>query len=68
MAAGIESACSVGDWGLIPGLGRPTPVFWPGELHGLFHGVAKSQTRLSNFHFHYKKRNGLHRAREEKAV
>ena len=31
----------------------PTPVFWPGEFHGLYiHGVAKSQTRLSNFHFH----------------
>ena len=27
----------------------PTPVFWPGEL-GLW--VAKSQTGLSNFHFH----------------
>ena len=25
----------------------PTPVFWPGE----FHGVAKSQTWLSDFHF-----------------
>ena len=25
----------------------PTPVFWLGE----FHGVAKSQTQLSNFHF-----------------
>ena len=25
----------------------PTPVFWPGE----FHGIAKSQTQLSNFHF-----------------
>ena len=25
-----------------------TPVFWPGE----FHGVAKSGTCLSNFHFH----------------
>ena len=33
----------------------PTPVFWPGELHGLFHGLTKSQTQLSNFniHFHY---------------
>ena len=20
----------------------PTPVFWPGEFHGLFHGVTKS--------------------------
>ena len=27
----------------------PTPVFWPGEFHGLFHGVAKSQTQLSDF-------------------
>ena len=27
----------------------PTPVFWPGEYHG--HGVAKSQTLLSYFHF-----------------
>ena len=30
-----------------------TPVFWPGEFHGLYsHGVANSWTRLSNFHFH----------------
>ena len=32
-----------------------TPVFWPGEFHGLYipwtHRVAKSQTRLSDFHF-----------------
>ena len=26
-----------------------TPVFWPGEFHGL-HGVAKSRSRLSDFH------------------
>ena len=33
---------------------RPTPVFWPGEFHGLtVHGVAKSWTGLSNFHFHF---------------
>ena len=39
-----ESACNAGELGLIPGLGRfpgqrrarqPTPVFWPGEFHGL---------------------------------
>ena len=35
---GKESACNVGEPGLIPGLGRspgwlPTPVFLPGESH-----------------------------------
>ena len=58
---GKESACSVGDPGLIPGLGRS-----PGEGKGyalqysglenfmdcIVHGVAKHQTRLSDFHFH----------------
>ena len=42
-SAGKESSCNVGDLGSIPGLGRspwrmerlPTPVFWPGEFHGL---------------------------------
>ena len=42
-SAGKESACNAGDLGLILGLGRspgegmgyPTPVFWPGEFHGL---------------------------------
>ena len=29
----------------------PTPVFWPREFHGLFHGVAKSQTRLRIWDF-----------------
>ena len=39
-----ESTCNAGDPGLIPGLGRsagegkklPNPVFWPGELPGLY--------------------------------
>ena len=57
-AAGKESACNVGDLGLIPGLGRS-----PGERKGYplqysglensmdytVHGVTKSQTRLSDF-------------------
>ena len=32
----------------------PTPVFWPGEFHGLcrVHGVTKNQTGLNDFHFH----------------
>jgi len=59
-SAGKESACNGGDLGLILGLGRS-----PGEEKGyplqysilensldcVVHGVAKSQTRLSNFHF-----------------
>ena len=52
-SAGKESACSTGDLGSIPGLERS------GEGKGLensmdyiVHGVTKSQTQLSNFHFH----------------
>ena len=30
----------------------PTPVFWPGEFHGLYSlWVAKSRTRLNDLHF-----------------
>ena len=59
-SAGEESTCNVRDLGLIPGLGRS-----PGEGKGyplqhsglensmdwIVHGVAKSRTRLSSFHF-----------------
>ena len=58
-SAGKESTCNVGDLESIPGLGRS-----PGEgkgyllqysglensMDGIVHGVAKSQTRLSDFH------------------
>ena len=58
-SAGKESACNAGDLGFIPGLGRS-----PGEgkdcrlqhsvlensKDSIVHGVAKSQTRLSDFH------------------
>ena len=60
---GKESACNVGDLGLIPWLGRSpgegntahsSILAWripwteePGRLH-TSHGVTKSQTRLSN--------------------
>ena len=57
-SAGKEFACNVGDLGSLPGLGRslekgtvPTPVFWPGEFHGLYSpcGCKESDTteRLS---------------------
>ena len=59
-SAGKESACNVGDLGLIPGLRRS-----PGEGNGyllqysglensvdrIVHGVTRSRTQLSNFHF-----------------
>ena len=34
----------------------PTPVFWPGESHGLYSpwGVKWNWTQLSDFHFHSK--------------
>ena len=60
-SAGKESACNAGDPGLIPGLGRYSGegIGYPLQYSGLenslgctVHGVAKSQTRLSDFHFH----------------
>ena len=61
-STGKESACNIGDLGSIPGLGR-----YPGEGNGYplqysglensmdctVHGVTKSLTRLSDFHFHF---------------
>ena len=58
---GKESVCNAGDLGSISGLGKS-----PGEGKGyslqysglensmdcIVHGVAKSQTQLSDFHFH----------------
>ena len=54
------SACNAGDLGSISGFGR-SPGEWKGyplQYSGLencmdftVHGVAKSQTQLSNFHF-----------------
>ena len=54
----IESTCSAGDLGSIPGLGRSPgegsrsdPVFWPGEFHGLYspwgHKELDTTERLS---------------------
>ena len=62
-SASKESTCNAGDMGSIPGLGRS-----PGEGNGyplqysglqnsmacIVHGVTKSRTRLSDFHFHKK--------------
>ena len=46
-SASKESACKI-PWRRER---LPTPVFWTGEFHRLYYRVAKSRTRLSNFHF-----------------
>jgi len=60
-SAGKESVCNVGDLGSIPGLGRSPgegkryPLQYSGlenSMDCIVHGVAKSQTQLSNLHFH----------------
>ena len=63
-SAGKESACNAGDLDSIPGLGR-SPGAGNGYPHQysalensmdcIVHGVAKSQTRLSDLHFHTQK-------------
>ena len=61
-SVGKESTCNEGDLGLIPGLGRCPgegkgyPLQYSGLENSMdytVHGVAKSQIRLSNFHFHF---------------
>ena len=61
-SAAKKSACNAGDLGLIPGLGRRPgegkgyPLQYSGlenSMDCIVHGVAKSRTRLSDFHFHF---------------
>ena len=58
-SAGKESTCNVGDLGSIPGLrrspgeGNGSPLQYSGlenSMDYIVHGVAKSRTRLSDFH------------------
>ena len=60
-SADKESSCNVGDLGLIPGLGRSPregkgyPLQYSGlenSMDCIVHGVAKSQTQLSDFHLY----------------
>ena len=72
-SAGKESTCNAGDLGLTPGLGRYTgegkgyPLQYSGletSMDYIVHGVAKSWTWLSDFHFSFLTRdqtqNSLH--------
>ena len=52
-SAGKESACNMGDLGWEDPLGRerlPTPVFWPGEFHGLQSIGSQRGRHNSKFH------------------
>ena len=63
----VESACNSGDMGSVPrsgrspGEGNGNPLQYScledpmgkGALWATVHGVAKSQTQLSNYHIHY---------------
>ena len=59
-SAGKESTCNAGDRGSIPGLGRAPrkgkgyPLQYSdleNSMGCIVHGVTKSQTQLSDFHF-----------------
>ena len=59
-SVGIETTCNAGDPGLISGLGRSagggigSPLQCSGienYMDCIVHGVARSQTQLSDFHF-----------------
>ena len=58
----VESTCNAGDLSLIPGLGRSLgegkgyPLQYSvleNSMNNIVHGVARSQTQLSDFHFHF---------------
>ena len=64
-SAGTESACNVGDLGLIPGLkrspgeGKGYPLQYSSlgnSMHCVVHEVTKSWPQLSDFHFHFPER------------
>ena len=61
-SAGKESTCNMGDLGSIPGLGRSPgagkgyPLQYSGlqnSMDCIFHGIARSQTPLSDLYFHF---------------
>ena len=63
-SVGKESTCKAGDLGSIPGLGRspgegnclPTPVFWPGDFHGLYSPWGRKESDTTEWVSHTKVR------------
>ena len=72
--SGKESACNVGDLGSIPGLGGSSGEGNSNSLQcsclenpmdrrawrATVHGVTKSQTQMSDWHFHFQRWISLH--------
>ena len=58
MAQLVKNPSAMQETGFNPWVGKipwrmewlPTPVFWPGEFHGLQSMGSKSWAQLSNFH------------------
>ena len=60
LSAGKEFACNAWNLGSIPGLGRSTgegkgctPVFWPGEFHGLYSPWGRKESDMTEILSHY---------------
>ena len=57
VSAGRESACNVGGPGFNPWVGKspwrrerlPSPVFWPGEFHGLYGPGGHKESEMIKF-------------------
>ena len=65
ISSGKEFVCTAGDLGLILGLGRSpwrrerlsTPVFWPGEFHGLYSAWGRKELGMTErLSLHFKNR------------
>ena len=76
-SAGKESTCNAADPSSIPGLGRSPgegkgyPLQYSGlenSMDGIVHGVAKSWTRLSEFHFTSKNKLVLYKTKVQSYV
>ena len=72
-SVGKESTCSVGDLGSIPGLGRSPgdgngyPLQYSGlenSMDCIVHGVARSRTQLTDFHFCFSCNRGISPAQD----
>ena len=76
-SAGNKSSRTAGDLGFIPGLGRSPgernsyPLQYSGlenSMDCIVHQVAKSRTRLSDFHFHANNKQSKNKVKKKKSI